>query len=129
MPSTPIVTHESQRRQDVQVGGGRRGFILGIDHPMVDITCHVDDDFITKYDVPIGGACLATEQQMPLYGEMSEMPNVEYSPGGTSLNTVRVAHWVLGLRRGGTGYIGAVGKDKHGDYLVKKTKEEGIIPC
>merc|ERR1719411_1965358 len=112
MPSTPI-TKKSLPCKTVQVGGGRRGLILGIDHPMVDITCHVDDDFISKYEVPIGGACLASDRQMPLYGEMSEMPSVAYSPGGTSLNTVRVAHWVLGFRQGGTGYIGAVGNDQH----------------
>jgi len=128
MPLTPV-SNPPIPRETVQAGGGVNGFILGIDHPMVDITCHVDDSFIKKYNVPVGGACLAAEEQMPLYEEMSKMPGVEYTLGGTALNTVRVAHWVLGLQKGATGYIGAVGNDKHGRFVEDTTKEEGIVAC
>lgn len=117
-----------------RIGGGQRlaeysnpMFILGIDHPMVDITAVVDDDFIERYGVPIGGACLASEAQLPLYAEMCKMPNVSFSPGGTTLNSIRVAHWALGSRAGSTGYMGAVGQDRHGDYLVDTITSEGIV--
>jgi len=102
-------------------------FILGIDHPMVDVTAEVDDDFIERYNVPIGSACLASKEQLPLYDELLSMPNVKFSPGGTTLNTIRVAHWILGGTRAGTGYMGAVGPDKLGDYLIETIRAEGIV--
>merc|ERR1719320_781725 len=44
------------------------------------------------------------------------MEHVQYIAGGATLNSIRVAQWMLG-KAGQTGYIGAIGNDVFGVVL------------
>jgi len=119
-------------------GGGvksERKLIVGVCHCLLDISAHVDDDFIEKYEVPIGSAVLATESQFPMYEDMQRLSKVEYIPGGATLNSVRIAQWILGARAVAgvkdrlTGFIGAIGEDIYGEYIENICSREGVSTC
>jgi len=64
--------------------------VFGIGNPLLDIsiTCKTDE-IIKKYELPVGGACLAQEKHMPIYDELWKTEGVETIPGGSALNTIR----------------------------------------
>jgi adenosine kinase len=45
---------------------------------------------------------------------------MDVSLGGATLNSIRVAQWMLQIP-GSTAYFGAIGEDKFGETLGKKT--------
>jgi len=106
-------------------------FILGICHCLLDISAHVDDDFIKTYEVQIGSGILATNRQLPMYEEMLRLPSVQYIPGGATLNSIRIAQWILRARATEpcTGFMGAVGEDTYGDYIENICRMEGVSTC
>ncbi len=49
---------------------------MGIENPLLDISVTVNDtnaSILTKYDLKMGSACLASENQKPLYDEIWHM--------------------------------------------------------
>jgi len=123
--------------KSLPAGGSRkvypadRKLIVGICQPLLDISAHVEDDFIKRYGVDIGAATLASERQMPMFEEMRSFPNVEYTPGGATLNSIRIAQWILGSGATdiSTGFIGAIGDDTNGDYIENMCASEGVHTC
>merc|ERR1719494_405538 len=53
------------------------------------------------------------------------MDGVQYIAGGATLNTIRVAQWMLG-EAGRTGYIGAIGNDVFGQLMKEQCKKDGV---
>merc|ERR1719204_1834180 len=53
------------------------------------------------------------------------MDDVQYIAGGATLNTIRVAQWMLG-DNGTTGYIGAIGNDVFGQLMKEQCKKDGV---
>ena len=51
--------------------------------------------------------------------------SVEYIPGGSGLNTMRVTQWLLGAP-GSTVFIGTTGEDEFGNILHRTTATEGV---
>jgi len=109
----------------------RSKFILGICQPLLDISAKVSDDFIKRYKINIGSALLATDHQLPMYDEMSKLPIVEYIPGGATLNSIRIAQWILGsgITERSTGFIGAIGDDIYGQKIESICTSEGVSMC
>lgn len=101
-------------------------FILGMGNPLLDISCEVKEDFLEKYEVKLGDAVLAGDKHKGMYAELSSMENVQYIAGGATLNTIRVAQWVLG-EPGRTGYIGAIGNDVFGTLMQEQCKKDGVL--
>jgi len=57
---------------------------------------------------------------------MSEQfPDVEYIPGGATLNSIRIAQWILETPKATT-FFGCISKDKFGDILTKSTQAVGM---
>merc|ERR1719245_1292388 len=54
------------------------------------------------------------------------MKNVQYIAGGATLNSIRVAQWMLG-EAGRTGYIGAIGDDTFGQLMKEQAKKDGVM--
>jgi len=50
---------------------------------------------------------------------------VSYVPGGSALNTMRVAQWFYGPKQS-FGYLGAIGQDKNGDILQSEAAKSGL---
>merc|ERR1719427_2352098 len=53
------------------------------------------------------------------------MDGVQYIAGGATLNSIRVAQWMLG-EEGRTGYIGAIGNDVFGQLMREQCKKDGV---
>jgi len=127
----------SSAKENLPAGGVREmhttgnKFILGISHCLLDISANVDDDFIKRYEVNIGSALLATNRQLLMYEEMYRLPGVQYIPGGASLNSIRIAQWILraGATKSCTGFMGAIGEDNNGDYIENMCRKEGVSTC
>lgn len=66
------------------------GVLFGIENPLLDITASVPAEMVQKYDAQFGNSILASEKQMPVYKEMTDNYDVEYSAGGATLNVMRV---------------------------------------
>jgi len=75
--------------------------------------------------VKLGSAVLCDKSHEGMYAELSAMPSVQYIAGGATLNTIRVAQWILG-KAGRTGYIGAIGKDRFGLQMQDQCKKDGV---
>ncbi|CAD5124334.1 DgyrCDS12626 [Dimorphilus gyrociliatus] len=100
------------------------GTILGLGNPLLDITVQTTPDFLRKYGLSENDARLATPQHDALFDDIQEM-KPRYSAGGATLNSIRVAQWILN-QRGVTGFVGAIGKDASGGIMKSCCKEVGV---
>ncbi|KAL2900715.1 Adenosine kinase 2 [Bienertia sinuspersici] len=101
------------------------GILLGMGNPLLDISAHVDDAFLQKYDIKVNNAILAEDKHLPMYGEMDEKFKVEFIAGGATQNSIRVAQWML-QKPGATSYIGCIGKDKFGEEMKRDASHAGV---
>jgi len=104
--------------------------IFGAGNALLDISCEVPEEFLTKYEIQQGNAILAEEKHLPMYAEMCAMDSVQYIPGGSTLNSVRVAQWVLNNMAGAessTAYISSInGGDNYGQTMKEALTSEGV---
>eukprot|EP00996_Jenningsia_fusiforme_P000694 NODE_1627_length_1465_cov_63.043785_g1469_i0.p1 GENE.NODE_1627_length_1465_cov_63.043785_g1469_i0~~NODE_1627_length_1465_cov_63.043785_g1469_i0.p1 ORF type:complete len:341 (+),score=91.14 NODE_1627_length_1465_cov_63.043785_g1469_i0:76-1098(+) len=102
--------------------------IFGMGNPLLDISADVTGDVLEKYGLKPANAILAEEKHLPLYKELAELPDVQYIPGGATLNSIRVADWMLqGKKEGSTYYVGCIGNDKFGDIMKEKSEQSGLV--
>ncbi|XXG89641.1 hypothetical protein AAC387_Pa12g1594 [Persea americana] len=104
---------------------GLERILLGMGNPLLDITAVVDEEFLAKYGIKLNDAILAEDKHIPMYEELSTKYNVEYTAGGATQNSIRVAQWML-QTPGATSYIGSIGKDKFGEEMKKSSKLAGV---
>jgi len=69
----------------------REGLLLGMGNPLLDISAYVNHDLLQKYDLNPNNAILAEEKHKPLYDELIDLYNAEFTAGGSVQNTMRVA--------------------------------------
>eukprot|EP00756_Hemistasia_phaeocysticola_P010958 Hpha_TRINITY_DN15068_c1_g1::TRINITY_DN15068_c1_g1_i1::g.125958::m.125958/K00856/E2.7.1.20, ADK; adenosine kinase len=112
-------------------GGGQEGEgvevlkVIGFGHPLLDISTHVTLQFLQRYDVEAGQTMLAEPNQLPVYEEISQHKDVEYVPGGATMNAVRVCRWLLGSS---CSYVGTLGDDEFGAILERALRRTGVKP-
>ena len=100
---------------------------LVVCNPLLDISAHVDQAFLDKYGLKAGAAGLCEEKQLPIYDELKEMKDVKYIPGGSGLNTARVAQWMAQAPKGGfVSYAGAIADDANGKVMKESAEQEGV---
>jgi UDP-glucuronate decarboxylase len=96
-------------------------------NPLLDISAHVDDAFLQKYNLPKAAAGIAMPEQVPVYAAMAALPDVKFIPGGAGLNTARVCQWMLQAPKGAAvTYVGAIGDDANGRLLKMASEKEGV---
>lgn len=93
--------------------------IAGVENPMLDIMVYLKDkELYEKYDLAMGSACLAEDKHMPLFEEIWEMEDIQTSAGGSSLNTISSANFLLKQNYPNKClYFGAIGDDEQGHLL------------
>lgn len=102
------------------------GILLGLGNPLLDITVVCPDNaLLDKYGLLANNAILAEEKHRPLFEDMVHNYQTEYLPGGATLNSVRVAQWLLQTPRATT-FFGGVGKDKFAEILENKSLDVGV---
>lgn len=103
--------------------------IFFIENPLLDIQVNdTDRKLIEKYELPVGGACLANEKQQELYPELLKMEGVELIPGGSCLNSARATNYMLnhqGLDEKCT-YFGSINDDEYGKILEQALIDKKI---
>lgn len=108
--------------------GDKEYLVFGIENPLLDISKEFsNDDILTKYELKHGMASLANEEQKPLYDELFNMQGRELIPGGSSLNTIRAANFMLkDTHPNKTVYFGCIGNDTVGETLEKELESTGV---
>lgn len=102
------------------------GILLGYGNPLLDISVQGTKDYLDKYGLKADNAILAEDLHKPMYKEMAEkFPDVEYIPGGATLNSIRIAQWQLKTPNA-TSFFGCIAKDNFGDILTKAARDAGV---
>lgn len=101
------------------------GYILGAGNPLLDISAVVEQELLDRYKLKLNNATLAEPKDLPLFDELVAKYKVEYIAGGATLNSIRVAQWML-QEPGATGYIGCIGSDKFGQTLRECAAKDGV---
>jgi len=95
-------------------------------NPLLDISSHVDKDFLAKYKIE-APAGLCTDEQKGIYADMESRSDVVFVPGGAGLNTARVAQWMSGAEKQNfVTYVGSIADDKHGATLKGMAESNGV---
>lgn len=103
----------------------REGVLFGMGNPLLDISCHGDQELLDKYDMKPNDAILAEERHMPLYDEMARRFKVNHVAGGATQNTLRATQWVL-ARPGACTFVGCVGDDITSETLERVARADGV---
>uniref|UniRef100_A0A7S1XXL6 Adenosine kinase n=1 Tax=Phaeomonas parva TaxID=124430 RepID=A0A7S1XXL6_9STRA len=100
--------------------------LLGMGNPLLDISAEVPASVLEKYEVQAGNAVLAEAKHLPVYQDLVENHQpVQYIAGGATLNSIRVAQWMVG-EAGKSGYFGCVGKDEYGNTMESCAAADGV---
>jgi len=105
--------------------------LMVIGNPLLDISVMCNDNtLLDKYGMKSGEACLASEEQLPIYAEILATEGHETMPGGAGLNSCRGAIFAMkqaGYETKGVTYFGSIGEDAYGNGLEKTLSDAGII--
>eukprot|EP01059_Diplonema_ambulator_P036466 TRINITY_DN9087_c0_g1_i1.p1 TRINITY_DN9087_c0_g1~~TRINITY_DN9087_c0_g1_i1.p1 ORF type:complete len:570 (+),score=109.01 TRINITY_DN9087_c0_g1_i1:245-1711(+) len=104
---------------------GKFAKLLGMCNPLLDMSLSVPDSFLEKWGLEADNAVLANENTVELFDEMTKDERTSYIPGGSGLNSMRVAQWVLGAPNS-TVFVGTTGEDDFGEILHGTTQTEGV---
>lgn len=99
--------------------------IVGLGNPLLDISANVSQELLDKYNLKVDNAILAEEVHASLYPEMMNLPDVECFAGGATLNSIRIAQWMLS-EDNKTSYFGCIGTDSYGEQLTKCAEADGV---
>eukprot|EP01065_Artemidia_motanka_P004822 TRINITY_DN1229_c0_g2_i1.p1 TRINITY_DN1229_c0_g2~~TRINITY_DN1229_c0_g2_i1.p1 ORF type:complete len:1074 (+),score=427.26 TRINITY_DN1229_c0_g2_i1:50-3271(+) len=101
------------------------GVLLGLCNPLLDMSLRVDSEFLERYGLEPDGWAVATPEMLEIFAMLDENPATQLIPGGSGLNTLRVAQWMLDTP-GATTFLGATSPDLFGKRLHKATEAEGV---
>ena len=109
-------------------GHQNKYLLLGIENPLLDISVTLkDESLFEKYGLKTGNAVLASPEQMPIYQEIWHMEGRETIPGGSALNTVRAANFMLSADHPGKcGFFGCISNDEFGQTLEQELHSSGV---
>ncbi|KAG5472312.1 hypothetical protein LSCM1_03711 [Leishmania martiniquensis] len=96
-------------------------------NPLLDVSASVDDAFFDKYKLQKASACLMEVAQKGIFEDLEQCPDVTYVPGGSGLNTARVAQWIAQAPKGSfVNYVGCVSDDRYGNILKDAAEKDGV---
>merc|ERR1719393_1193659 len=104
--------------------------IVGFGNPLLDISANVGQDVLDEWGAKLNNAILAEEQHKPLYAKLASTQKCDYIAGGATLNSIRVAQWLLTAsgEAGCTSFIGCIGKDDFGSKMEEQLATDGVTP-
>lgn len=103
----------------------REGMLFGMGNPLLDISANVDEELLERYSLKPNDAILAEEKHMSLYELLITDYNVEYTAGGATQNSLRVAQWILQVPKTAV-FFGCIGRDRFGKILTERAQEDGV---
>eukprot|EP00310_Coccolithus_braarudii_P012643 CAMPEP_0183332116 /NCGR_PEP_ID=MMETSP0164_2-20130417/1349_1 /TAXON_ID=221442 /ORGANISM="Coccolithus pelagicus ssp braarudi, Strain PLY182g" /LENGTH=358 /DNA_ID=CAMNT_0025500757 /DNA_START=153 /DNA_END=1229 /DNA_ORIENTATION=- len=104
--------------------------ILGFGNPLLDISANVEQSVLDDWGVTLNNAILAEDKHQAKYAELAATHPVEYIAGGATLNSIRVAQWLLTHAEKGScsSFIGCIGKDDFGTKMEEQLSTDGVTP-
>lgn len=103
----------------------REGMLFGMGNPLLDISANVDEELLERYSLKPNDAILAEQKHMSLYESLITDYNVEYTAGGATQNSLRVAQWILQVPKTAV-FFGCIGRDRFGKILTERAQEDGV---
>jgi len=102
--------------------------ILGMGNPLLDISATVEQEVLDEWGASLNNAILAEEKHQPLYQKLVDTQKVDYIAGGATLNSIRVAQWMLtgADKKGLSHYIGSLGDDAFGKTMKTQLEGDGV---
>ena len=101
--------------------------LFGIGNPLLDILAKVAPGYVRRWKLDLNAQINADEALIPLFAEVVNFFEVDYVPGGCTLNTLRVCQWLNGGEKC-TVFSGCIGNDRFGNILENRIKAEGVKP-
>ncbi|KPA83095.1 putative adenosine kinase [Leptomonas pyrrhocoris] len=96
-------------------------------NPLLDVSAPVDDHFLEKYQMQKSSASLLGEHQKTIFEDLEKLPHVTHVPGGSGLNTARVAQWIAQKPHSEfTNYVGCAADDHYGNILKTAAEKDGV---
>ena len=110
--------------------------IVALAEPILDIISDIDESILKEYDLKWGSTVLINEKDdktEKIFEHFDKMPNVEYVPGGSAQNSVRVLKSCLNNEsydktKFKVSMVGSIGDDPYKDKIIKSLKELGVNP-
>lgn len=65
--------------------------IVGLGNPLLDISTEVSDELLQRYELSMNNAILAEEKHLPLFQELVQNYQCDFTAGGATQNAIRVA--------------------------------------
>eukprot|EP00929_Paragymnodinium_shiwhaense_P013240 TRINITY_DN121107_c0_g1_i1.p1 TRINITY_DN121107_c0_g1~~TRINITY_DN121107_c0_g1_i1.p1 ORF type:complete len:476 (+),score=178.16 TRINITY_DN121107_c0_g1_i1:85-1512(+) len=103
----------------------KKGRLLGMGNPLLDISNEVDKEFLDKYKLKEEDAVLAEEAQLPVFKDLLEKEGTQFIAGGATQNSIRVASWMFGEKHQAS-YMGCIGKDDYGAKMQAAVEKDGV---
>lgn len=98
-------------------------------NPLLDVVVDVDEEFLRTHELSKDCAYIYNPQYRHLFEDILSHRSLHVAPGGSGLNTARVAQWAWRHMLQQTGhvmYVGCVGKDKYGDQIRSAAEKDGV---
>lgn len=105
----------------------KNGTLFGVGNPLLDILAKVAPGYVARWNLDLNAQINAEESHFSLFDEVVNFFEVDYVPGGCTLNTLRVCKWLSG-QQGKAVFSGCIGDDKFGAILENRIRHEGVIP-
>lgn len=107
--------------------------LIAIGNPIVDIMAEVNKETISKYKLRFGEAIFANENSFGFFDELENGEISTYIPGGSILNTLRVASRCLNMKsadkiKNKISMIGSVGIDNDKKKIIKSLENDNVNP-
>jgi adenosine kinase len=99
--------------------------VLGMCNPLLDLSTNVDEAFLDKFGLKANAAILADDATMSGITSSLDESKIEYIPGGSAQNTLRILSWISQFPNVAT-FMGCTGKDKNADIMTEKAREVGL---
>jgi len=113
--------------------GHSRYDIVGVGYPLVDLVAATTDAELASLGLARGGTLLSTREDERADAHAQLLAALlggrgSVAAGGSTLNSARVASWLLRGGAGRVGFVGRVGSDAFADALVGAMRIDGVEP-
>jgi len=99
--------------------------VFGIGNPLLDILAKVAPGYLKKWDLDLNSQINAEVRHKDLFNEVVNYFEVEYVPGGCTLNTLRICQW-MSLSESVAVFSGAIGNDNFGEILARTIERQKV---
>ena len=114
--------------------------IIGIGDPIVDIISEINADIISEHELKLGDSIFASEdcanKNIEMFNILENNRSVNYVPGGSVQNTLRVLSWnlindydLINTRETfQITMLGSVGDDQYKNKIINSLEDIGVNP-